>query len=242
MEDLKPVKNNNYAVSVIIPVYNCQQYLASAIESVLSQTYQAQEIVVVDDGSTDNSAAIAQSFAPLVTYSLIENSGSSTAVNHGINLAQGSLIGFLDSDDLWIENKLALQIAAFTDNPEMEAVFGHMSQFKSPELSEATKSKLKIPVEVIPAYNRDTLLIKRESLERVGLFDPKIRMGEFVDWYLKASDQGLKSIMLSEVLAKRRVHQTNMGIREHKSRIEYVRLLKASLDRRRKSGMISSPE
>ena len=115
-----------------------------------------------------------------------------------------------------------------------------MSQFKSPELPEAIKNQLKIPQEVIAAYNRDTLLIKKESLQRVGLFNPQIKMGEFIDWYLRASEQGLKSTMLPDVLAKRRVHKTNMGVRERQSRIEYVRLLKASLDRRRQSGIISS--
>ena len=229
---------DNFRVSVIIPVYNCEGYLQAAIESVIAQTYKPWEIIVVDDGSIDKSAEVAKIFAPLIKYSFIENSGSSAAVNHGINLSQGDAIGFLDADDVWEQNKLALQIAAFGENPELEAIFGHLQQFKSPELSEASKSKLKIPVEVTPGYHRDTLLIKRLSLQRVGLFDTQIQMGEFIDWYLRAEEQGLKSLMLPDVLAKRRLHKTNMGIRDRQSRTEYARVIKASLDRRRKSGII----
>lgn len=233
---------NNPLVNVVIPVYNGEKYLSVAIESVLKQTYKPDKIIIVDDGSTDKSAEIAQSFAPLVQYSYIENSGASVAVNHGISLCDGYLIGFLDADDLWIPHKLAMQIAAFQDDPELDAVFGHMKQFKSPELSERSKDKLKIPVEVVPAYHRDTLLITRASLNKVGLFDPEIKMGEFIDWYLRASEQGLKSIMLPDILAQRRLHKTNMGIRDRQSRIEYARVIKASLDRRRQSGVIPNSQ
>lgn len=236
------MKEDNFRVSVIIPVYNCELYLRAAIESVLAQTHKPWEIIVVDDGSTDKSAEIAKRFEPLIKYSFIHNSGSSAAVNHGISLSQGDVIGFLDADDIWLPNKLALQIAAFRENPELEAIFGHLQQFKSWELSEDIKNKLKIPVEISPAYHRDTLLIKRLSLERVGLFDSRIQMGEFIDWYLRAEEQDLKSLILGNILAKRRLHKTNMGIRDRQSRTEYARVIKASLDRRRKLGIIPSSE
>ena len=233
---------NNPLVNVIIPVYNGEKYLGAAIESLLSQTYKPDKIIVVDDGSTDKSAEIARSFAPLVQYSYIEHSGVSVAVNHGISLCDGDLIGFLDADDLWLANKLALQVATFQANPEIDAVFCHLKQFKSPELSQESKNKLKINIEAIPAYDRDALLITRSSLNRVGLFKPEIKMGEFIDWYLRASEQGLKSIMLPNILVERRLHKTNMGIRDRQSRVEYVRILKASLDRRRQLGVIPNPQ
>jgi glycosyltransferase involved in cell wall biosynthesis len=195
----------------------------------------------VDDGSTDCSGAVAQSFAPSVRYVYLEHGGGSVALNHGISLSQGEYIAFLDADDLWVSDKLTCQMAAFRANPELNAVFGHIEQFKSPELDEASKNNLKIPVKVSPAYHRDTLLITRQAFNRVGLFNPQIQMGDFIDWYLRASEQGLKSLMLPDILAKRRLHKTNLGIRDRNSRIEYVRVIKASLDRRRQSGQIKSP-
>lgn len=231
---------NSALVSVIVPVYNCEKYLTYAIKSVLTQTYQPLEIIVVDDGSTDKSGEIAQSFAPEVIYCRLEHGGGSIALNHGISLSQGKYIAFLDADDLWVSNKLTLQMKAFNNNPQLEAVFGHIRQFTSPELDENSQRKLKIPVEVSPAYHKDTFLITRQALYRVGLFNPQIQMGEFIDWYLRAIEQDLISLMLPDILAKRRLHKSNMGIRKKDSRIEYARIIKASLDRRRKLGKIKS--
>ena len=99
-------------VSAIIPVYNCERYLAEAIESVLAQTYRPIGIIVVDDGSTDGSADVAKSFTdPQVRYFYQPNSGQGAARNQGTNLARGSFFTFLDADDLWTDNKLELQLA-----------------------------------------------------------------------------------------------------------------------------------
>ena len=180
-------------VTVIIAVYNCEKYLAQAIESVLAQTYKAIEIIIIDDGSTDGSAEVAKSFLPQIKYYFQENSGPGAALNLGISLSQGILIAFLDSDDLWVADKLSYQMRAFESNPDLEAVFGHVRQFKSPELDEASKQSIQIPVEVISGYFKGTMLIKREAFERVGWFDSQIKIGDFLDWYLRASEQSLKS-------------------------------------------------
>src|SRR5436853_749734 len=99
-------------VSVIIPVYNCEQYLAEAIQSVLAQTHPTIELIVVDDGSTDNSAAVAKSFA-VVRYVFQRQGGPGAARNRGISLARGSFLAFLDADDVWVAGKLTRQLAAF---------------------------------------------------------------------------------------------------------------------------------
>lgn len=226
-------------ISVVIPVYNCEKYLEAAIKSVLEQTYQSLQVIVVDDGSTDLSGEVAQSFKE-IQYVKIINSGVATALNRGISLCRGEYIAFLDSDDLWLTDKLSKQMAAFATNRELEAVFGYIKQFKSPELDRATQDKIEIPKEILPGYHKDTMLIKTQALQRVGLYDATVVFSDFIDWYLRATEKGLKSLMLKEVLAKRRIHQTNMGIRHRDSRSEYARVLKASLDRRRKLGKISS--
>ncbi|MFM5943125.1 MAG: glycosyltransferase family 2 protein, partial [Dolichospermum sp.] len=117
-------------ISVIIPCYNRERYLAEAIESVLDQTYPHIELIVIDDGSSDRSGEIAQSY-PLI-YHYQTNGGIGAARNAGIALANGKFLAFLDSDDIWVKDKLAKQMAIFDTNLDIEAVFGYAQNFYSP--------------------------------------------------------------------------------------------------------------
>ncbi len=230
--------NNNFPlISVIIPVYNGENYLADAIESVLAQTYPAVEIIVVDDGSTDGSAGIIRQFSPPVRYCFQENRGLGAARNRGVSESRGDYLSFLDADDLWLPDKLSRQMEVFQTNPDLDMVFGRIEQFVSPELNRERGSGLERGREIVPGYSAITLLIKRNSFFQAGLFATGWRVGEFIDWYLKAQEAGLKSDMRKEVVARRRIHNDNMGIREQSFRGDYVRILKASLDRRRKIEM-----
>lgn len=229
--------NNNSQVSVIIPVFNCEKYLAEAVESALAQTYRPLEVILVDDGSTDGSADIARHFATSVQYDFGNHEGPGATRNRGVNLARGSFLAFLDGDDLWVENKLACQMTVFNKNPELDMTFGYVRQFHSPELDESRKATIDGDGEIMTGPHAGTMLIKRESFFRAGHFDTNWRVGEFIDWYIKAIEAGLRSFTLPEVVMKRRLHGDNMVIRERKSQTDYVRILKASLDRRRKKGM-----
>jgi len=102
----------NPLISVIIPVYNGERYLAEAIESALAQTWEPVEIIIVDDGSTDGSADVASRFASSVKYDLQPHAGPGAARNRGARLARGDYLAFLDADDLWLKEKLKLQMAA----------------------------------------------------------------------------------------------------------------------------------
>lgn len=224
---------NNNLVSVIIPVYNCDRYLAEAIESVLAQTYQPLEIIVVDDGSTDGSAEVARRFSSSVQYHYQTQSGAAAARNYGTELAQGSFFAFLDADDFWVKDKLTRQMQVFQSESDIDMVFGHVRQFHSPELDESVKKKIYCPPDLMAGYVPGTLLIKRETFERVGQFETNLQMGEFISWYARATDLGLRAKMLPVLLMSRRLHETNLSIRQRQSRSDYVRLIKASLDRRR---------
>ena len=228
------MRENKPLISVIIPVYNGERYLAEAIESALAQTYRPVEIIVVDDGSTDGTARVAERFSPPARLFFQTKSGVGPARNRGVSKARGSFLSFLDADDLWPPDRLSCQMAAFNADPTLDMVFGHAQQFISPELTGRGKVKLDRAREVMPGYLASVLLIKRESFFRVGTFATNWRVGEFVDWYLKAKEAGLKSTMLDGVVLKRRIHTENMGIRERDFRTDYVRIIKASLDRRRK--------
>lgn len=221
------------SISVVIPVYNCERYLGVAIRSALTQTEPPGEILVVDDGSTDGSAAVARGFGAPVHCLSQPHAGLSAALNRGIERAHGTFLAFLDADDLWTEAKLARQLDALAADPALDAVFGHVEQFVSPELDPAVGPALSDGMRLAPGHLAGTLLIRAAAFHRVGPFDTRWQIGNFIDWYLRAQEAGLRDTMLPEVLLRRRLHTDNMGIRERASRRAYAHILKHALDRRR---------
>jgi len=222
-------------ISVIIPVFNGEPYLKDAIESILKQTYNPIEIIVVDDGSTDRSAVVAKNIDAPVQYLFQTNSGTAAARNRGTLAAKGSFFAFLDQDDLWIENKLTLQVKAFENDPKLDIVFGFVKQFHSPELDQSLKQSIHCPPFQMPGYLPSAMLIKREAFLSVGLFDSTWQIGEWVNWFVRASELKLRMVMLPDLVALRRLHSTNKGVLQRRSVTEYAHILKASLDRRRAS-------
>jgi glycosyltransferase involved in cell wall biosynthesis len=168
-----------------------------------------------------------------VRYHYQPNSGIAAAWNCGVALATGDFIAFNDADDLWATNKIQSQMEIFREHPGLDIVFGHVKQFHSPELSDEAKLKIWCPDELMPGVSAGTMLIKRESFFRVGLFDTMWRRGIFNDWYLRATELGLRTHMMPDLVMWRRLHRSNHGIVNHDKSVDYVRILKASLDRRR---------
>jgi len=231
---------NSSLISVIIPAYNRERYLAETIQSVLAQAYHPIEIIVVDDGSTDGTADVAGSFSSIVRYFFQPNSGCSAAFNTGVEKAEGNYLSFLGSDDTWTEKKLKLQMEVLRSDPEIDMVFGHVIHFFSPELEQSKRDQLLCPTGKMPGYHAGTMVIRREAFFRVGLFDANYQTGEFLDWYSRAKEKGLREVLLPEVVMKRRLHSSNLGILKRNTQTEnthadYIRVLKASLDRRRKN-------
>jgi glycosyltransferase involved in cell wall biosynthesis len=222
------------SISVLIGVYNAAPYLGEAIESALTQTYRPLEVIVVDDGSTDASSDVARSFGNAVVVARQENAGNGSARNHAVRLASGALFAFLDADDRFTPNKLELQLRALEEDAALDVVFGHTREFVSPELTPEQRSRVRPPAPEPMAWTAPNLmLIRRESFAKVGSFAEDLKVGVTVDWYARAMEAGLRSAMLPDVLLERRLHLTNNGLRERDSRAQYLRVLKASLDRRR---------
>lgn len=222
-------------ISVVIPVWNCARYVGEAIESVLAQSYRPVELVVVDDGSTDGSAAAIEHYAPDVRYHYQPNAGLSAARNTGIRLSTGPYVAFLDSDDVWLPMKLDRQMARVRADPAPDLVFGHVQQFASPELDEVTRNRLAGDGQILAGVFAGSLLVRRDVFDRVGLFDGQWRVGEFMDWYLRTREAGLEAAIIPEVVTRRRLHTANMSSRERSGHADYARVIKASLARRRKS-------
>jgi len=220
-------------VSVIIPVYNGARYVVDAIGSVLEQTHRDLEIVVVDDGSTDDSPAILGRFAAPVRVIRQENGGTGAARNRGVSASRGELLAFLDQDDLWMPAKLTMQIAALRTHAELEAVFGMVEQFHSPELGEGFRQRIPIPRAPIPGYLPSAMLVKRTAFERIGPFGERWQLVEWTEWFVRAIELGLVLSVLPEVVARRRLHEGNKGLALRSFQTEYPRILKALLDRKR---------
>ena len=221
-------------ISVMIGVYNAERYLAEAIESVFAQSYRPLELIVVDDGSDDRSGDVARGYGDALTYARQENAGNGSARNHAVRLASGELFAFLDADDRFVAGKLERQFAALEADAELDMVFGHVREFVSPELTDAERASVRPPAaEPLPWPAPNLMLIRRESFARVGPFSEDVKVGVTVDWYARAMEAGLRSLVLPEVVLERRLHLTNNGLRERDSRQQYLHVLKASLDRRR---------
>jgi glycosyltransferase involved in cell wall biosynthesis len=227
-------------VSVMITVHNCALYLGEAIQSVLRQTYNPVELIVVDDGSTDGSGDIADAYTPRLRYVYQPRAGMGAARNRAVELAKGALYGFLDADDRYVPGKVDLQMEAFRRHPVVEAVFGHVTEFVSPDLDEASARRLRQPRQRIPGHFAAAMLIRREAFLRVGPFATDLKVGVGLDWYARAVDRGLRRLMLDEVILERRLHAENNGLRQRHSKAQYPLVLKGALDRRRKA--IPPPE
>ena len=224
--------NKKGLVSVVIPVYNGERFLAAAIESVVGQGPAVAEVIVVDDGSEDGSAGVAEGWGAPVRCIGVFHGGIGAARNAGIEAAGGSFVAFLDADDLWTEARLAAQLATFAADPGLDMVFGLAEQFRDDGLP-VTGMQGPGPG---PAIIAGAMLIRAASLGRVGRFATGIRMGEFIDWYGRAKDLGVREALLPLLVIRRRIHGENTGIREAANRVDYTRVLRAALERRRAAG------
>lgn len=222
------------SISVIIPVYNGERYIAEAIRSVLAQEPPGLpiELIVIDDGSSDNSASAAAQF-PQVRLFRKEHSGLAATLNAGIGRSEGSLLAFLDADDRWLPGKLARQRAALQHDPALDMIFGHVQQFAMAE----SGAGIQVPAYAQPGVCLSAALIRRSSFMQVGLFSEAPEVHQFVDWYARASESGLRSLMLPDVVSERRLHDQNVGRRlPVQQRQRYFQALRATVVRRKGAG------
>jgi glycosyltransferase involved in cell wall biosynthesis len=210
----------NSKVSVIIPTYNRADYVLEAIESVLAQTYSDYEIIVVDDGSTDETAAVLR---PLAEKGVIRcvyqpNQGESAARNHGIRLARGDYIAFLDSDDLFLPTKLEKQVAFLDAHPDVAFVHSCYSKFDDEGNDLGYRDTSKFAGDVYPQILLDwsvlmavpCVMVRAEVLDEVGGFDESMRWGPDLDLWRRITRRYPIGV-IPEALSKVRVHPGNVS-------------------------------
>lgn len=222
-------------ISVVIPVYNGMKYLRQAVDSVLSQTVPVWEILLIDDGSTDTSGQISLEYdKTVVKYHYFPHGGIGAARNRGIEMAEGMFIAFLDADDYWDKQKLALQLQEIKKPGSANMIFSMNAQFYSPETGEDFRQRYQCPSQPVKGVHPGTLMMKREEFLKVGLFSTEYKTGEFIEWYQRAQEAGMTSAFLPEVLMYRRIHPLNHGILQKRHNDDYARIVKEMLLRRRK--------
>ena len=224
-------------ISVVIPTFNRAGYLPEAVDSVLAQGHASLELIVVDDGSTDDTAAVVARCGNAVRYHFQPNRGIAGARNAGAALARGAYLAFLDSDDAWTPGKLARQMAVLDANPGVDVVYGHAEQFYSPDVEPAFWRGYRAKPGVVAAPVCGAMLIRRAAFDRVGAFDPRFGIGIEMDWYARLVEQGLRAVMLPDVVFRRRLHRGNFNIVRADEQSERLHVLKAVIDRRRRSAV-----
>ena len=217
-------------VSAIIPTYNRINLLGEAVESVLAQGIESLEIIIADDGSTDGTGDWLKEKYPQIRHLALPHAGVSTARNRGVDAAQGKWIAFLDSDDYWTLGKLKTQLEVARKLTEPTLIFGHYTEFSNSDENQPSSEKRKIP-----GFCAGTVLMLRDSFLRTGGFDPNLSVGEFVEWYDRAKQAGIASLLLPEVLLQRRVHGGNTVAPAGAPSKKYIQAIKAVLERRRKA-------
>ena len=234
MTGSSPAPETPGLVSCIIPAYNGERFLAEALGSIAAQTHRQHEIIVVDDGSTDATAAVAHACAG-VRYVRQENAGGAAARNRGIGMAGGAFVAFLDADDRWHPEKLERQVARFAARPELDISLAHVQNFWMEEVAaDAADLRGHRRTRPLPGYTAGTLLVRRSLFSRVGLFAGQMRHGDQTEWFLRARGLGTISEVLPDILLERRLHGGNASRHfADASRTQYLELVKGVLERRR---------
>lgn len=219
-------------VSAVIPVFNGERFVAEALDSVLGQEYPALELIVVDDGSTDGTAAVLDRYGDRIRRFRQSNAGSGAARNRGLRLATGEYLAFLDSDDRWLPGRLQKQVDVLMSQPHVQLVWGFVREFSDPE-------NLLPPDRLdrrIGGNHPGALLARRGALEQIGDFAEDGMQVEVVEWIAHLRRLNLPEVLLPNVVMERRLHSGNKG-REATDRMrsQYLRVLHDHLASKRSS-------
>ncbi len=217
--------DNRY--SVVVPAFNCAPFVGAAIDSLLRQSLQPHRIIVVDDGSTDETARVVRGFGELAQLVSQDNAGPGAATTNGMALVDTPFTAFLDADDLWMETKASSQLSRLQADASLDGLFaqGAVSRTGRPPFSG-------LPIQ--PIWGRSSLMIRTSRTRSVGrIVDQPGRRGEMIDWIARAREIGLSLEMMDAVLVVRRVHESSLTHYRGAKDAGYLAVAKAALDRRR---------
>jgi len=231
--DAVPVNDQRSSpmVSVVIPTHNGEKFIRDAVDSVLDQSYEALEVIVIDDGSIDNTQWVVQALPHDVRFHRQINAGAAAARNRGIKEASSDLIAFLDVDDLWPEDNLRVMVDELNADPKLQVVHGY-AQVLEYRADTGDYAYVGNPEESFPYYI-GAGLYRRSAFQTVGLFDTALKFAEDSDWYSRADHLGVTMKRLAQVTLFVRRHGQNMTQTATKAELSPLRMLKKKLDHER---------
>ncbi|MDX6512136.1 MAG: hypothetical protein QOE36_1640 [Gaiellaceae bacterium] len=203
-------------VSVVIPVFNGARFLGEAIRSVLDQTYRPFELIVVDDGSTDGSVALARAFAGVRVLAQ-EHAGPGVARNRGVAAARGELLAFLDADDVLPPDKLEVQVGHLLEHPEVGCVLGRLETILEPgtelpawAFTAAATAERRPDLPERGQVPLISMVLRASLFHELGGFDPTYRYGEDADLLMRITRLA-PVVTLDSVVLHRRIHDANVS-------------------------------
>ena len=205
-------------VSVVIPAYNSEQYITETVDSVLLQSYRPIEIIVIDDGSTDNTQEKLKPYLHKIKYIKKENGGASSARNKGIINSHGDYIAFLDADDLWRKEKIEKQMALFEDDPNVGLVYCDSSTFDEngtihlslKEIVETPTGNVMMDMIVHNFLNNSSVVVRKRCFDQIGLWNENLVNGNDYDMWLRVAVQA-KFGFVDYVLVDTRYHSHGLS-------------------------------
>ncbi len=226
---------SNPLVSCIVPAFNSGRYIGEALDSIVAQTWRHTEMIVVDDGSSDDTVEVVAGYGSRVSCIRQDNAGPAATRNAGVAAASGDLVAFLDADDLWHEEKLERQISCFDAKPGIEACVTYAKMFWVPQLEYEAEGYRENPrSDGIPGYATTTLLAKRGLFDKIGFFREDLWFSDATEWFMRAREQNVALEIIPDVLTYHRMHELNLTRRRSgASKAEFARIVGESLIRRR---------
>lgn len=217
--------------TVVIPAYNAAAFVGECLSSVLAQSIPPDRIIVVDDGSSDDTAGAVRAIAGPIDYVRQDNSGPGGATTRGFAMVTTPWIATNDADDVWLPNKIERQFDELARQSDLDGVFCQMVDFQG----STDSANYNRPYD---AWTRSTMLIRTDVALAAGpLVDEASRLGDMIDWMARVRERGNRLIMLREVLALRRQHEGNLSKRSREERSKgYMATVRAAMLRRREGG------
>jgi glycosyltransferase involved in cell wall biosynthesis len=223
----------NPTLSVIIPTFNNSNYISAALESVLMQVPHDTEIIVINDGSTDNTLDVLKAYQARIQIINQTKQGIGAARNAGIIQSQGKYIGFLDSDDLWTPDHYSTLMELFHTSPDIDLAYGSVEEFTDPPNTQYVIRKDKL------AILGGTTFVTRHFINTVGLFKTDLIVGEFIEWVGRARALNLKEQGASTIILQRRIHGNNTTIQYARHFQDYCKVLRNKLHTQQKSSPLN---
>ena len=226
------IMNRQELVSVIIPTYNRANYLVQSLESVLAQTYRNLEVIVVNDGSTDETKATLEPYLNRIAYIEKENGGKSSAVNLGLKHIRGEYVWVFDDDDIALSELVESQMAIFDSRPEVGFIYSGYAFFEGKDPSDVTET-----VEAVLPPEGEMLglllngnfissvsvIVRRECYDRVGCYDERLVRAQDYDMWIRLARAGFKAGVIRQPLVRVRKHEGQRGSEEDRFETSILR-------------------